>query len=126
MSENAGRRRSLMRCPTCGGTGEPFSRVETQCPECHGSGELDTIWRWLRAWWFVAGHVGGLLFLLVAGWFLCAFPAMLALSALLSAFGIEGTWGLRAFRWLTILFAAGALGFAWCYVRGHGARRTWG
>jgi hypothetical protein len=24
MSENAGRHRPLMRCPTCGGTGEPF------------------------------------------------------------------------------------------------------
>jgi len=124
MTEKAGRRRPPMRCPSCYGSGEPFLRVETDCSECHGSGALDTSWRWLRAWRLVAGRIGALLFLLVGGWCLCAIPGMFAISALFSAFGIGDNWDwLAAFRWLTILFAAGSTGFALCYVQGHGARR---
>jgi len=104
--------------PSCRGTGEPFSRDYERCPECQGGGALATVWLYVRAWWFVAGRIGGLLFLLVATWFFCAIPATAALVPLFSAFGIGDNWDwLSAFRWLTGLFAFGSLVLVWCYVR---------
>jgi hypothetical protein len=111
-----------VRCPSCRRTGEPFSRNYDRYPECQGSGALATVWLYLRAWWFVAGRVGGLLFLLVAAWFFCAIPATAALVPLLSVFGIGDNWDwLNAFCWLTGLFAFGSLVLVWCYVQGYTA-----
>jgi hypothetical protein len=111
-----------VRCPSCRRTGEPFSRNYDRYPECQGSGALATVWLYLRAWWFVAGRVGGLLFLLLAAWFFCAIPATAALVPLLSVFGIGDNWDwLNAFCWLTSLFAFGSLVLVWCYVRGYTA-----
>src|SRR6516225_1445763 len=115
---------ATVRCPSCRGTGEPFSRHCARCPECNGGGELDTVWRWLRAWWFVARRVGGLVFLLVAAWLFCAIPATAALASILSVFGIGKDWDwLNTFRLFTGLFAFASLVFAWCFVRGLRALR---
>ena len=120
------RGRATVRCPSCRGTGEPFSRDYARCPECDGGGELDSGWRWLRAWCLVVGRVAVLFVLLIGAWLLCAVPTAAAASALLSAFGIVNHWDwLNAVFRLTGLFALGSLGFAWCFVRGLRSLRRW-
>lgn len=88
-------------------------------PICDGGGELDTVWRWLRAWCLVVGRIGVLFVLLTGAWLLCAVPTAAAVSALLSAFGVvdHRDWLTTVF-WLTGSHAFGSLGFAWCFVRG--------
>jgi hypothetical protein len=99
-------------------TASRFRATTSGVPNAKAAGALATVWLYVRPWWFVAGRIGGLLFLLVATWFFCAIPATAALVPLFSAFGIGDNWDwLNAFRWLTGLFAFGSLVLVLCYVR---------
>src|SRR5271166_3288705 len=107
-----------MRCPSCGGTGEPFSLDYSQCAACHGAGSVDTIRQWLRAWRPLGGFFLAILFLSCMAGGLSAFVPSIEFSVLLDLLGIVGNNNFEAgrtgFLAFVFLFSLGFLAVLWC------------